>query len=500
MAPSGVSNTALLAGRYRVLRRLGEGGMASVLLATDEFLGRPVAVKRLPTGSPEEALARFRREARLGASLNHPNIVSIYDSLVDEDAVLIVMEYVEGRSLEEMLRDGPLRPEAAMPILAQVAEALDHAHEQGVIHRDVKPSNVLIRPDGVAKLADLGIATATDATAITSSESVIGTLAYIAPERLDGETDHAAADVYALAALAYEALSGERAQRGETPAEIVNRAATGPPPDLRHDWPEAPLEAAAALRDGLSPAPEQRPSTAGQLARRLASALGQPAADPDRAPAVTERVPAPIGDFDRSDGPALRRAGSNRRRLAAAALAGAALLLGFVLAIGLDGGSEPAKQTGAAKPRTADNRPATTTTTTTEISTVESAPSPGSSGGVEAPGASGAALNDQGYALIQAGRYDEAIPVLQRAVESFPEGTSDANYAYALFNLGNALRLAGRANEAIPILEQRLQFPNQRGTVQRELELAYAEAGLSGGKPGKSGEAGKSGKHGESDD
>ena len=201
----------VLAGRYRVIERLGSGGMASVMLAEDERLGRLVAVKRLPTSSPDDALARFRREARLGASLNHSNVVSIYDSATDEDSLLIVMEYVEGESLKEMLRRGPLEPRRALEILGQIAAAIDYAHGAGVIHRDVKPSNVLVAEDSTAKLADLGIATAVDATQITSTNDIIGTLSYIAPERLENAADDSSADVYSFAAVTFEALSGQRA-------------------------------------------------------------------------------------------------------------------------------------------------------------------------------------------------------------------------------------------------------------------------------------------------
>src|SRR4051794_28859805 len=183
--PSAPGDAPALAGRYRVIRQLGHGGMASVLLAEDERLGRLVAIKRLHTSSPEDALARFRREARIGASLNHPNVVSIFDSTTDEDSLLIVMEYVDGESLKQRLARGPLELDAAIESLEQIGAALDHAHAAGIVHRDVKPSNVLIAADGNAKLADLGIATAVDATRITSTNDIIGTLSYIAPERLE---------------------------------------------------------------------------------------------------------------------------------------------------------------------------------------------------------------------------------------------------------------------------------------------------------------------------
>src|SRR5215218_7718822 len=142
----------VLAGRYRVLRRIGTGGMASVYLAEDQRLGRQVAVKRLHTGRPEEDARRFAREARLGAILNHPNLVTVFDTVSDEESVLIVMEYVGGTDLATVLGSGPLAEEEGMRILQALASAIDHAHQHGVVHRDIKPANVLVRRAGHASL------------------------------------------------------------------------------------------------------------------------------------------------------------------------------------------------------------------------------------------------------------------------------------------------------------------------------------------------------------
>ncbi|MEK6253003.1 MAG: serine/threonine-protein kinase [Actinomycetota bacterium] len=456
------ANDALaLGGRYRVLKRLGSGGMgASVLLAEDERLGRLVALKRLPTSSPEDALARFRREARLGASLNHPNVVSIFDSAADDDALLIVMEYVEGESLKDQLRSGPLAPQRAVGVLAQVAAALDYAHGAGVIHRDVKPSNVLIGDDGTAKLADLGIATAVDATSITTTNDIIGTLSYIAPERLENAEDDPSADVYSLAAVAFEAVSGERAQRGQTPTEIVSLRR---PRDLREVWPAAPPAAAEALRDGLARDPQRRPRSAGELVDRLSAALTGEGAPLPTDPDATTTLTAPP-----RPGPAIQpqtspsKGGWSRRRTAIVATI-AALAGALIAVIALGGGSDQTKRAARVK---------------TQIRTVTTKPK--SQAPAPLTGAAlGAQLNDQGFSLIQQGRYDEAIPVLRRAANAFPDGTSDVNYAYALFNLGHALRLAGQPQQAIPVLEQRLQISDQSGAVAQELAAAEQEAGQS---------------------
>src|SRR3954462_15566839 len=243
----------LVAGRYRMQKRLGAGGMATVFLAKDCRLERDVAIKRLHADSADDVGRRFQREAKVGASLNHPNIVSVYDTVTDDEGVLIVMEYVPGHTLRDEIARGPIDPVRAIEILCAVASALDHAHQHGVVHRDVKPANVLIDDRaGQVQLADLGIATAAEHTRITHSGAVLGTAAYIAPERLDGGGGDAAADVYALAAVAFEMLSGRKAVEGATPLEIARRVATAPPPDLRAAVPDAPRGAADALRRGLA--------------------------------------------------------------------------------------------------------------------------------------------------------------------------------------------------------------------------------------------------------
>jgi serine/threonine-protein kinase len=280
----------LLDGRYRVLTHLGSGGMASVLLCQDERLGRLVAVKRLHADSPADVEKRFLREARVGASLNHPNLVSVYDTATDRDGVLIVMEYVEGEALSWTLKRGPLRPERVARIVRDLGAALDYAHEQRVVHRDVKPANVLLRKDGVTKLVDLGIATASDLSRITSSGMVLGTAAYMAPEQLEGGETRPATDVYALAAVAYEALTGRRPRAGRTPMEVAHQIATAPPPDLREFWPDAPPTAAELLERGMARDPAERPS-AGELAAELTPALQQSRRRAEPAPAPTRVAP-----------------------------------------------------------------------------------------------------------------------------------------------------------------------------------------------------------------
>src|SRR3954468_1827578 len=277
MATASAGN--LLAGRYRVLGRLGSGGTAVVMLAEDERLGRKVAVKRLHAESPDDAARRFEREAKLGASLNHPNIVAVYDIDTDDEGVLIVMEYVDGHTLRVEMDAGPMPPTRVIEVLCGMAAGLDHAHEHGVVHRDVKPANVLIAErDGTVKLTDLGIATAAERTHITRSGVVLGTAAYMAPERLDGQAGGPPVDVYATAAVAFEMLSGRKAVTGRTAVEVARRVREAPPPDLAEALPGTPAPAAELLKRGLAKDPAERPGTTGELVRDLAAAYAEAAA------------------------------------------------------------------------------------------------------------------------------------------------------------------------------------------------------------------------------
>jgi eukaryotic-like serine/threonine-protein kinase len=479
--------------------------MASVLLCRDERLDREVAVKRLHADSPVDVEQRFVREAKLGASLNHPNLVSVFDTATDDEGVLIVMEYVEGEALARTLKRGPLPPERVAAMMRDLGSALDHAHAQGVVHRDVKPGNVLLRRDGVTKLVDLGIATAQDHTRLTHSGMVLGTAAYMAPEQLEGGETTAATDVYALAVVAYEALTGERAREGRTPIQIAHRIATEPPPDLRDAMPSASPQAAEVLKRAMARDPRDRPASAGELARRLARALEEPPTAPTRAvpptrtaprpapipaPApATAKPPPPTGPARRAGGPAGKRpAGAIALVLLALAAAG---VLAAVLSSGDDGGepqqvdrgrqqqadggrqqrdAQQERQPQAEEPQAEEQQPAAPA----PAQEPEAAPeeSTGSGGS-----ATGAQLNEQGFALMQQGDYAGAVPILQDAVASWPENSRDINYAYALFNLGKSLNRSGNPQEAIPYLEKRLTWNDQRETVQAELDLARRNAG-----------------------
>jgi eukaryotic-like serine/threonine-protein kinase len=261
--------------RYRYISDLGRGGMSHVVLAQDILLGRRVALKRMNAGDDTRALLRLRREALIGASVSHPNLVSIYDIVAAGGGeYVIVMEYVEGETLRQALAGGRRLPVGrVLAILDGVAAALDAIHEQKIVHRDVKPANILLATSGEVKLADLGIASAPDRTRITMEGSILGTLSYIAPEQLQGHAVSPASDIYSLAAVAYEALAGRKAHPESNALALVHAISTRPPPDLRAAWPEAPPAAAQLLVRAMAPDPAKRPKTASELTRSLRQAL-----------------------------------------------------------------------------------------------------------------------------------------------------------------------------------------------------------------------------------
>jgi eukaryotic-like serine/threonine-protein kinase len=457
---------SLLAGRYRVLSRLGAGGMASVLLCHDERLDRRVAVKRLHADSPGEIEQRFVREAKLGASLNHPNLVSVYDTAVEDEGVLIVMEYVQGESLALALMRGPLEPAHVAGIAEQLGDALDHVHGQGVVHRDVKPGNVLLRDDGMVKLADLGIAVSIDQTRVTQSGVVLGSAAYMAPEQLEGREIGPAADVYAMAAVCFEALTGEKARPGRTPVEIVHSVATTPPPDVRSHVPDLPAAAADALTRGMALDPAERPRTAVRLAAELADAL--------RRPLRPEPTTAPLRPAPRAS----RRPLAGVLATAVLALVAAAVVAAVMLSNDGDDDGQRSERPAQGKQSQAQQREPESSETAQEPSEpapAEQPAAPDTSASVDP--ARGAALNEQGFALMGQGDFAGAVPLLRQAVGSWPEDSTDLEYAYALFNLGKALNQSGSPAEAIPYLEKRLNWSNQRGVVKQELKLARQNAG-----------------------
>jgi eukaryotic-like serine/threonine-protein kinase len=253
--------------------------MASVHLAYDSELGRAVALK-VPVAQladDETFRARFLREARLAARLVHPNVVRVYDAGQDERGLYIVMEYVEGETLaDEVARRRCLTSEEVAAIGVDISAGLGAAHAAGLVHRDVKPHNIMRAADGTTKLGDFGIARATDSTVVTEHGTVLGTAAYLAPEQARGERVTAAADLYSLGVVLYEALTGRLPHDGESLPELLLRREQEAPTPVRAIAPDAPRELEEAITQCLARQPEDRPASAAALGVQLAALAGPP--------------------------------------------------------------------------------------------------------------------------------------------------------------------------------------------------------------------------------
>ncbi|WP_430779660.1 protein kinase domain-containing protein [Actinoplanes sp. G11-F43] len=265
-----------LGGRYRLEERIAGGGMGDVWKGIDDVLGRTVAVKiLLPALLDEPGFAeRFRGEARTMATINHPGVVDVYDYGSDQSIAFLVMEYVEGDALSRTLsRVGRLTPARTMALVAQAADALQAAHGNGIVHRDVKPGNLLVRPNGTLVLTDFGIARSALVGQLTVAGAVLGTASYISPEQAAGDVATPASDVYALGVVAYQCLSGHRPFDGATPIEIAMKHVRETPRPLPGDIPPA---VRAIVERAMAKDPATRwPSASAMaaVARQAASSL-----------------------------------------------------------------------------------------------------------------------------------------------------------------------------------------------------------------------------------
>ena len=302
-------------GRYRLVRRIASGGMGEVWQADDTVLGRRVALKMLveELAADDRATRRFVREARATARLAHPNVARVYDFGRGGGPPFLVMELLEGETLAARLASGPLPPAEAARVAAAVADALEAAHERGIVHRDVKPSNVVLTPGGEVKVLDFGIAAAADETHSTTGSGLYATVAYVSPERVAGEPATPASDVYSLGAVLYELLCGRPPFPGSSPALVARAHLHDQPVPVRQLAPWVPARLAEACEAAMAKDPARRPSSAASLAIRLRAASAvAPGAAPEGGPAATVRVGA--------GGPVWRR---HRRRVT--------VLLGVVL-------------------------------------------------------------------------------------------------------------------------------------------------------------------------
>jgi serine/threonine protein kinase len=283
---------SLVLNRFLIERRIGNGGFGVVYEAWDGRLERSVAVKAIESTGPQ-CRRRVLREARAAARLNHPGIVALYEMGEEDGSAVLVTELVHGKTLARLSREAALSDREIGEIGADLCEALDYAHACGVVHRDIKPQNVLVAESGElrAKLMDFGIARLTDATALTAPGDVVGTLAYMAPEQAEGRTAGPEADVYSLALTLYECWSGENPNRRATPAATARAIGRSPRP-LRRLRPDLPRELSDTIDACLAPRPSRRPELE-ELGGAIEDSLESLADHPPRA-AASLRVRAGV--------------------------------------------------------------------------------------------------------------------------------------------------------------------------------------------------------------
>jgi serine/threonine protein kinase len=491
-----------LPSRYRLTGFIAGGGMAGVWEAEDTRLGRVVAVKVLADHLAEDPVnaTRFQREARAAARVSsHPHVVTIYDVGEHEGRSFIVMERLNGGTVANALHRGRVPAEQALVWLRDAASALDVAHEHGVIHRDVKPGNLLRDDEDRVRVADFGIARLTTDDTVTAAGQLLGTAAYLSPEQILGKPTTPASDRYALAVVAYELLTGRRPFRAEHPTAQARQHLEMEAEPASFVDPRLPRGVDAILARGLAKEPEQRWPSATAFVEALQEAF------------------APDAETTRRLAAAPFTGGSRRRRGWPALLSLLVVAAAVVAVIALNsgggkGGHSLRQQAAVTHKRKAKSKPkhhaskppaasANTGTTTTPATTTPSTGNDVSS------------LNTrqvQAFNLINQGNAAQGLSI-DRGILSTLTGkgysvarcaqpATDAGcmvFAHALFDVGHALRVLGQPAAAVQFLTQRLSIDDQRGIVADELKKAQREAGrgaTTGGAPAKPGKGPK--KHG----
>jgi eukaryotic-like serine/threonine-protein kinase len=435
--------------RYRDVRPIARGGMGEIFLARDRELGRDVAIKVLAAryAADESLRARFNREALAAARLSgNPNIVTIFDVAEHEGRPLIVMEYMAGGSLEGRLSSGrPCDPAPALAWLEQAAAALDAAHEAGVVHRDVKPGNLLLDDRDQLKVADFGIASATGMDSFTQTGTILGTAGYLSPEQAAGDRATAASDRYALAVVAWELLTGRRPFESEVPTVEAAAHVRTPIPSAHDANPSLPAGFDEIFARALAKSPGDRYASAaefvGDLRRALRDAAGETAWA--RGSIVATRP---------------------RRRLwPFLLLAAVVLLAGIAAALLLPRGSRHASQLtvvhtvtsrGATVRQTVTVAPAPTTTPQSTVATSTASP----------PSPDGTQLNQAGFEKLQQRDYAGALPLLEQAVEKLG-GTDSTVEAYADYNLALARLGLGQCTDVTSLLDRSESIQGHRKEI-----------------------------------
>jgi serine/threonine-protein kinase len=453
----------LLPERYVGARPIGRGGMGEIYRATDTSLGRAVAIKVLDDRYAEDAnvRARFTREALAAARLSgNQHIVTIYDVGEHNDRPYIVMEYIGGGSLEQRLRDGgPASLRQALDWLEQAAGALDAAHREGVVHRDVKPANLLLDRHDRVHVADFGIASAAGLASLTQTGTVLGTASYLSPEQAQGERTTPASDLYSLAIVAFELVTGRRPFEGDSVAAEAAAHVTGEIPSVCDVDPNAPCELDPVFAKALAKDPARRYGSAAEFVAALRASLDD-AASPTRivAPPPPARPPG------------VRRAQPGwlvpALGLLVLALIGAGIAYGVTQG-GSDEPAPPVRVSTAVRTVTAQSSTVVSTVVTT-------APAPTTEASTRSSASAGGDPideNNRAWSLMQQGDYEDALPLLQDAQAQL-QGRSDLAEAYADYNLGFTLMQLGRCDEAVQYLEASRRLQPDRHEVKDAIRQA----------------------------
>ena len=446
--------------RYAVQELVAHGGMGDVYRAADERLGRIVAIKVLAEryARQDEFRKRFLREARTAATLTgEPNVVAIYDVSETTDGLpFIVMEYVPDGTVAERLASGPVPPDLAMRWLSQAAAALDAAHARRIVHRDVKPANLLVSGDGHLRVSDFGIARAAGDDTLTAAGTVLGSTGYMAPEQARGESSTAATDRYALACVAFELLTGRRPFARDAVAAEAAAHAYEPPPPVG-DLAALPAGLDEVFARGLAKRPSDRHPTCAALVADLREAL---------AGGATRTTPVALQTHPAEPRIVRHRSGRSRAALlgGAAALLAAGVGLAWALtSFGGDSGTATVVVTETSQGRTVER------TVTESDTVVVTETSKGTSGGdaesVPTTG-SGEELNDRGFRLLQQGNVEGALPVLESAVSRL-QGSSSLAEAYASYNLAVARFGVGRCDGVAELLDRSERVQGERKEIDR---------------------------------
>jgi predicted Ser/Thr protein kinase/tetratricopeptide (TPR) repeat protein len=438
----------LLPDRYRDPEPIGHGGMGEIFCAQDTVLGRTVAIKMLAEryAADEAVRGRFTREALAAARLSgEPHTVTIFDVGEHERRPFIVMEYLRGGSLEDRLREhGAQEPARVLDWLEEAAGALDAAHANGIVHRDVKPGNLLLTPDGSVRVADFGVASAAGLDSLTMTGTVLGTAGYLSPEQARGEPTTPASDLYSLGVLAFELLTGRRPFEADSPTAEAAAHVHAEIPAIS-EYGDFPPEVDAVFRRALAKHPAQRYRSAADFVGALREALRVDSTVTRELPMAAEPVLAPAA----------------RRRTPVPALIGGALI---ALALAGAGLAAVLTQDDEESPSGAAPREVTVTRTAegetiTQTITGETAPDPPPPPPAQPPAAGGdpVELTDRATGLMRAGRYAEALPLAQQALRTL-QGSGETYEGYANYNVGRSLAELDRCDEAVPYLRRREQL------------------------------------------